>query len=205
MARQSCKTCQRPVSVCYCSRVVTHHNRWPVHIIQDSQESAHALGTARIAALSLSNCSLISVDMDKPSADHLDAMQVLRASQPVLIYPGEQAQELTDLSAHLECPLIFIDASWRRSRKCLHLFPWLAGLPRYSLQATKPSRYRIRRQPDEDALSTLEAIVHTLETLERSAGQLNSMLETMDWVIDQQIRYMGADVYQSNYQNKEYK
>lgn len=205
MARLSCKTCQRPVSVCFCSRVVPQQNRWPVHIIQDRQESSHALGTARIAALSLSNCSLISVDPDKQGADSFEAIHALRAAQPVLIYPGEQAQDLTNLSEQPVCPLIFIDASWRRSRKFLHLFSWLAELPRYSWQATMPSRYRIRRQPGPDALSTLEAIVHTLETLEHRAGKLNSMLETMDWVMDQQIRYMGADVYQSNYRNKEYK
>jgi len=74
-----------------------------------------------------------------------------------------------------------------------------------ALQPSAPSRYRIRRQPGADTLSTLEAIVFTLETLETPVRKLGSMLATMDWVVDQQIRYMGHDVYQSNYQDKEYK
>ncbi|MDP3516742.1 MAG: tRNA-uridine aminocarboxypropyltransferase [Pseudohongiella sp.] len=205
MSRQTCSRCLRPLSVCYCSKLTLQHNRWPVQIIQDRQESRHALGTARIAALSLSNCRLIHVDPDKQHADSMAELQVLQASQPVLIYPGEHADDITHLSSHSPCPLIFIDASWRRSRKLLHTLPWLGELPRYALQPSVPSRYRIRRQPGVNTLSTLEAIVFTLETLEFAPGKLDSMLATMDWVVDQQIRYMGHDVYQSNYQDKEYK
>ncbi len=81
----------------------------------------------------------------------------------------------------------------------MYRLPWLAELPRYRLEQSAPSRYRIRQQPDIHALSTLEAIAFTLATVERNDRSFEGLLATMDWVIDQQISHMGDRVYQSNY------
>lgn len=199
MPRSICCNCLRPVPVCYCPHLSQQRNEWPVYIIQDLRESAHAIGTARIAALSLSNCHLLVLDPDNISATSMPALEELRASSPVLIYPGEQSKSLSVLAALPKRPLMFIDASWRRSRKIMHRLPWLAELPRYRLEQAAPSRYRIRQQPDMNALSTLEAIAFTLATVERNVRSFEGLLATMDWVIDQQIRHMGDIVYKSNY------
>lgn len=189
----------RPLSACYCRQLSLLRNQWPVYIIQDIRESRHALGTARIAALSLSNCSLLTVDPDNLSADSVVALHALRALQPELIYPGDNVPEVSVLARLPVRPLIFIDASWRRSRKIIHMMPWLAELPRYRLLQGSPSRYRIRQQPHAGALSTLEAVVAVLSTLEPH-HKFDNLLATMDWVIDQQIQHMGDVVYQTNYQ-----
>jgi DTW domain-containing protein YfiP len=199
MPRSICSNCLRPIQVCYCPHLSQLRNEWPVYIIQDLRESAHAIGTARIAALSLSNCHLLVLDPDNISATCMSALQELRASSPVLIYPGEQSQSLSVLAELPMRPLMFIDASWRRSRKIMHRLPWLAELPRYRLQQSAPSRYRIRQQPGIHALSTLEAVASTLATVESNDRSFEGLLATMDWVIDQQIRHMGDVVYQSNY------
>ncbi|MEX2335147.1 MAG: DTW domain-containing protein, partial [Pseudohongiella sp.] len=89
-------------------------------------------------------------------------------------------------------------ASWGRSLRMLNVFPALTSLPKFSLGELPVSRYRIRKQPAIDAVSTLEAIVHTLHLLE-PARDFSAMLTTMDWVVDQQIRRMGNKVYQANY------
>ena len=199
MPRSICCNCLRPVQVCYCPHLSQQRNEWPVYIIQDLRESAHAIGTARIAALSLSNCHLLVLDPDNISTTCMSALEELRASSPVLIYPGEQSKSLSVLADLPKSPLMFIDASWRRSRKIMHRLPWMAELPRYRLEQAAPSRYRIRQQPDMNALSTLEAIALTLATVERNDRSFEGLLATMDWVIEQQIRHMGDVVYQSNY------
>jgi DTW domain-containing protein YfiP len=199
MPRSICSNCLRPLPFCYCPHLSQLRNEWPVYIIQDLREFAHAIGTARIAALSLSNCHLLVVDPDNISATCMSALEELRASSPVLIYPGVQSKSLSVLAELPKRPLIFIDASWRRSRKIMHRLPWLAQLPRYSLAPIIPSRYRIRQQPGIHALSTLEAVAFTLATLERDGHSFEGLLTTMDWVIDQQIRHMGDVVYQSNH------
>lgn len=203
MPRLLCSNCLRPLPVCYCDQLSLQRNEWPVYILQDSRESGHAIGTARIAALSLSNCHLLVLDPDNISATCMSALEELRASSPVLIYPGEQSKSLSVLADLPKKSLIFIDASWRRSRKIMHRLPWLSQLPRYSLAPIIPSRYRIRQQPDTQALSTLEAIAYTLAAIERDDNACQGLISTMDWVINQQIHYMGDAVYRANYQIKE--
>lgn len=189
--RQQCNQCLRPLSVCYCGQITCQpHNRWPVLIIQDIREAGHAIGTARIAALSLGNCQLIPANPEQSPAAGLEHLGLL---QPALIYPGEQAADVATLANGPVRPLLFIDATWRRSRKIMYTQPWLAQLPRYALPVTAPSRYRIRQQPDAAALSTLEAIVYSLQQLEDEPARFDSLLATMDWVVDQQIKHRCND------------
>lgn len=81
----------------------------------------------------------------------------------------------------------------------LHTCPSVASLQRYSLGTDTPSRYRIRSASEPGALSTLEAIVMTLNVLEGAPKRFDGLLKTMDWMIEQQIRLMGEAVYQANY------
>jgi len=41
--------------------------------------------------------------------------------------------------------LVVLDATWRKSRKLLHLHPLLQALPRLPLRDPPPSLYRIRK------------------------------------------------------------
>lgn len=200
MPRQCCSQCLRPLPVCYCSQITPLCNHRSVVILQDIQEASHALGTARIAALSLNRCELLTLDPDAPAEP--SRWQGLLRQQPALIYPGESARDIGELAAQPAVPLLFIDASWRRSRRILHTQAWLAELPRYCLHPDTVSRYRIRQQPTESALSTLEAIVHSLKQLDPQPEQFDSLLATMDWMVDQQIKYMGDAVWQGNYLNR---
>lgn len=203
MKRQTCEACQRPLSGCYCSRIQRAHNQWPIRILQDRRESKHAIGTARIAALSLDNCDLCVVNAAAPESDII--LSATRpglntsAGDPVLIYPGPDALPIEALVDGPIRPLVFLDASWRRSRLMLHTCPSVASLQRYSLGIDTPSRYRIRSASEPGALSTLEAIVMTLNVLEGAPKRFDGLLKTMDWMIEQQIRLMGEAVYQANY------
>lgn len=203
MKRQTCEACQRPVSGCYCSCIQRVHNEWPIRILQDRRESKHAIGTARIAALSLDNCDLFVVNPKTPESDIIQSATRpgldTSSGEPVLIYPGPDALPVEALVDGPIRPLVFLDASWRRSRLMLHNCPAVARLPRYSLRPEAPSRYRIRTASEPGALSTLEAIVMTLIALEGPPKRFDGLLKTMDWMIEQQIRSMGEAVYQANY------
>lgn len=161
------------------------------------------MGTARIASLSLSCCEMIVVDADKPdlhtTREALERCLDTEAGLPALIYPGADAQAVEMLADGPVRPLIFLDASWRRSRLILHTCPAVANLPRYSLTTNTPSRYRIRKAPEPGALSTLEAIVMTLGAVDGGAERFDALLRVMDLMIDQQIGAMGDTVYQANY------
>lgn len=208
MSRPQCPACCRPPAYCYCSRITEVANTWPVFILQDVREARHPLGTARIAALSLLRAEMVTLDPDRPelSADLLGKAFSRPLTNPALIYPGDNAGSVHDLEAAGSCAgrprdLLFIDASWGRSLRMIKVFPALGALPRFALSDIPASRYRIRKQPSADAVSTLEAIAGVLQQVEPTLD-CRPMLATMDWVIDQQINRMGRDVFDSNYPPK---
>lgn len=190
-ARVLCPHCQRPLPSCYCAHVPRLHNRWPVRILQHPQEARHALGTARIAALGLSDCVL--------SAGTTPDAALLQQRECVVLYPGEGSQPLSRLRSGPVTSLLFLDATWRKSQRMLFESPALAALPRYHLECPEPSRYRIRREPQAHAVSTLEAIVQSLEFLEAAPGRYAGLLTVMDMLVDEQIRHMGQEIYQKHY------
>lgn len=125
-ARALCPRCQRPLPSCYCAHVPHLHNHWPVRILQHPQESRHALGTARIASLGLNDCLLGTGKSPEPILSSLQGC--------VLIYPGEGSAPLSQLQSGPVRPLLFLDATWRKSQRMLLESGSLAALPRYHLE-----------------------------------------------------------------------
>lgn len=207
--RARCPHCQRPCLRCYCVQLPSPAlvNHWPVTILQHPQESRHSLGTARIAQLGLSDCTMIVGDTETLQAE---LAQQIAGERIALIYPGVDSQPLSVLRAQPPHRLLFIDATWRKSRRLLLESAWLAALPRYHLESPPPSRYRIRKEPHCDARSTLEAVVHALAFLDRAAeGDVESdenkytpLLQVMDGLVDEQIREMGLETFAKNYSNE---
>lgn len=205
--RARCPRCQRPSLSCYCALLPSPalHNHWPVTILQHPQESRHALGTARIAQLGLNNCRLI---VGNSETLQTEVAGLFASERVALIYPGADSEPLSVLREQPPQRLLFIDATWRKSRRLLLESEWLAALPRYHLESPPPSRYRIRKEPHSEALSTLEAVVHALTFLEGTAEGLagsdenkySPLLQIMDDLIDAQIRAMGTETFAKNYQ-----
>ena len=198
MPRPKCDSCNRPFSVCYCHTIQRNENAWPVHILQHPQEVKHAIGTARIAQLSLSQCTTYVGDR---AEQHTDLEHLISLQSPLLVYPSDDAIALHELSETEVRPLIFLDASWRKSKRMLHESALLNTLPKLSITPTSSSNYRIRKSPSAEALSTLEAIVEVLTWVEKSKDY-QPLLNSMQWMIDRQIEAMGNDLYQQNYSPK---
>jgi len=67
-------------------------------------------------------------------------------------------------------PLVVIDATWRKSSQMLLDHPALSALPRLSLDAPAPTRYRaIRAAQRADQVSTLKMSVQALSMVERAS------------------------------------
>lgn len=192
MSRSQCPRCQRPSSHCLCALIPSITNDTAVLILQHPSESGHALNTARLAALGLTNAELRIGERfeDLPADDGVENY---------LLFPGERAigvGELAQASGPLR--LIVPDGTWRKARKLLHLNPGLASLPRATLPEGLVSRYRLRKAPMPGALSTLEAIVTALNLLEGD-DRFDALLKPFDAMIEAQIAAMGAEVFQRNH------
>jgi len=194
-----CDRCKRPVSVCYCHTITTVHNNWPVWIIQDKSEIHHPLGTARIAELSLNNLEMISTK----NKNLLNLfLKKIEEKRPMLVYPGNDAHSMQDMPIDMTSPLLFLDGSWRKTKKMLYDYPQISALPKLSLSPDFISRYKIRKEPNTQSISTIEAIVHTLSYLENNPQKYQPMLSTMDWIIEKQIEFIGEETYKKNYQKR---
>lgn len=119
---------------------------------------------------------------------------------PACCFPAMRLWTLTGYVPK-EKPLLLVvpDGTWRKARKLLHLNPSLAALPRVSLGAVAPSRYRLRKAPEEGALSTIEAVVAALDALE-APQSFAALLRPFDALIEGQIAAMGEAVFVRNHQ-----
>ena len=84
---------------------------------------------------------------------------------------------------------IVLDATWRKSRKMLHLNPLLQHLPRLALRDTPASRYLIRKAQRPDQLSTLEATCMALAQIEGDGERFTPLLAAFDGFVAQQLAY----------------
>jgi DTW domain-containing protein len=195
MSRARCERCLRPENHCLCPLIPQLDSRTRVLILQHPNEVNHALNTARLAALGLTNAQLVVGEV----FEDLDALLDVPGYQARLLFPGDEAEVLVGQGADERPTLLVVpDGTWRKARKLLHLNPRLAALPRVTLEAAPTSRYRLRKAPGPDALSTLEAIVHALHTLEPQQS-FDALLRPFDALIEGQIAAMGEETFRRNH------
>ncbi|WP_062380322.1 tRNA-uridine aminocarboxypropyltransferase [Pseudomonas abietaniphila] len=195
MSRARCERCLRPENHCLCTLIPALDSRTRVLILQHPSEVNHALNTARLAVLGLNNAELVVGEV----FHNLETMLNVPGYQARLLFPGEAASALTARTGDVEPLLLVIpDGTWRKARKLLYLNPVLATLPRVTLENPPPSRYRLRKVPGVEALSTLEAITHALHTLEPDRS-FESLLKPFDALIEGQIAAMGEETFRRNH------
>lgn len=195
MSRPQCPRCLRPQTHCLCPLIPRLDSRTRVLLLQHPSEVNHALNTARLAALGLSNAELIVGEVFEDLPTLLDRP----GYQARLLFPADDAQPMQAYGESDE-PLLLVvpDGTWRKARKMLHLNPLLAALPRVTLAEGGVSRYRLRKAPGPGALSTIEAIVQALQTLEAPAT-FEPLLKPFEALIEGQIAAMGEETFQRNH------
>ena len=197
MSRPHCLRCCRPLDHCLCAPIPQLPSRTRLLILQHPSEVRHALNTARLAAMGLSNAELRVGER----FEDLPALLAQPGYRACLLFPGEEAQPLAQFAAQLdELPALLVvpDGTWRKARTLLHCNPLLAALPRVTLAPGLQSRYRLRKAPMPGALSTIEAVVCALDILEAPA-QFEALLKPFEALIDGQIAAMGEQTYLRNH------
>ncbi len=163
-------------------------NELPVLIFQHRREREHPFNTARMVAASLSRCELI-VDHLLPIADRIRGGVLTKDA--ALLYPGDDVPLLDADAAASIGQLVVLDGTWHHTKTMMRDLPGLQTLPRYQLAPSQPGRYRIRREPTDTALSTLEATADALQAIapenDLLAEQLDALRFAFDKIIDGQI------------------
>ena len=185
--RAICARCRRPESVCYCAHLVSLPTRTRVLLLQHPRERDVPIGTARLAHLCLPGSELrVGVDFDDDArlraalADGRDAY---------LLFPGPRAIDVAEVKPAGPITLVVVDGTWWQARKLLRRNAMLAALPQIRFTPSAPSNYRIRKEPAEHCVATVEALAQVLGALEGDPERFAALRRPFDAMIDTQLHY----------------
>jgi DTW domain-containing protein YfiP len=200
--RARCLRCRRPASACYCAAVPTLDTATRVVILQHPRERDMPIGTARMASLCLPRASL-HVGLRWDDSDVLRAALAEPGRTPILLYPGPGARDVMREPPRGPVTLVVVDGTWSQAKTVVRDNAILRALPRYAFTAPEPSEYRIRREPRDEYVSTIEALMHVLGALEGEPARFRALLAPLRAMVDMQLaararfwtprsRYRGA-------------
>jgi len=198
-----CARCRRPEVVCYCAQLPQLQTRTQVLVLQHPRERRVGIGTARMAQLALPN-SLLRVGID--FADDPVVRAVLAGAAPsYLLFPGPGARDVRELPLEQPITLVVVDGTWSQARTLVRVNPALAALPRIAFTPRRPSAYdRIRREPADFCVSTIEALTEVLNILEPDGERFDPLLVPFHAMVERQERF-ASEVAASRHQRRERK
>lgn len=199
--RGLCLSCLRPPLTCYCEKIRRFDPKIEFVILIHGREAQKRIATGRLSHRTLVGSQLIQ-GYDYTQNARVNEILADPARHCVVLYPGEGSVDLTQASrsARREIfpagkrPVVFvIDGTWITARKTMQRSANLAALPRISFDPGRPSRFRVRKQPQENFFSTLEAIHETIELLGPGVGfatesrEHDALLNAFEAMIEQQL------------------
>ncbi|MCI2284130.1 DTW domain-containing protein [Colwellia sp. MSW7] len=204
MARDLCLQCQRPIVACICAFIVKTYNKIPVLVLQHPNEVLQSKGTVAILQRSLNDCHVL---IGENFTDNGELNDMLAMYQPILLYPGEQATELT-MACNEEVTefthnafkhnntkpcLLIIDGTWKKAYRMFMLSKNLHNLKQVCLPTVfaDNGQYLIRKVNKKNALSSLEATCYALALLE---GELRTSI--FDLAINENSQKIDCGQYQ---------
>ena len=196
MARKVCSQCHRPQKVCICDFITAIDNRVEIGVFQHPTEAGQIKGTAIIAELALKKSKRwVGETLD----DAPELQQWLKSGDKVfLLYPPTEGQQtkvnsVNDLhnmyQQQMPFKILVLDGTWRKTYKMMQLNPELMVLPRVVLNPQTPSAYKVRKQKNEQSLSTVEAIVELLSEIESDRDKYQPVLAAFEQVQNQQLAF----------------
>lgn len=188
--RLVCPDCLRPSRVCCCALLPSLESSARLVVVQHPREHRKPIGTAWMAVRAVRDAALFvgtTIDDQGP----LSSLLADPARPAVLLWPGEGARDLEDDPPAAPVTLVVVDGTWSTARKLLQRNPLLARLPRVRLSPRQTSRYRIRREPRAECLSTVEAVSQALGLLDGAPGKFEPMLAAFERMVDIQIEHQA--------------
>ncbi len=168
-----CGRCAMLESLCICAEIPDIRCASRLCLVLHRDEERKPTNTGRLAALSLPGSEVLVHGREGervvcPWNDDPDEFTNL------LLYPCDEAVPLS--SEHLASGpvrLVVPDSTWRQASKMARRIPWMADLPRVGLPAGgAETMYRLRSEPKEGGLATMEAIARAFGVLEGEKVQV---------------------------------
>ncbi len=188
--RPYCYRCDKPRRTCVCDSIREIANRVGVHVLQHHRERRHPIGTARLLRLGLKNVEVYPLRAEGTSAC---SPALPLPSGASLLYPSDDAVDIGALPPERRpSNIVVIDGTWSHAHRIYRDNPWIQTLPHVKVTPAEESRYRIRKEPRFECLSTLEAVVTALRLAEPELEGTEMLLRAFDGMIEAQIEAQSA-------------
>jgi DTW domain-containing protein len=185
-AAPDCPHCQKPLPLCICDSIAPIESRISLLILQHPQEQDRALGTARLTALHFKD-AVLKIGLSWPSLARALGRPVADPSRWAVLYLG--SAKVADLDTDRDIVainrkgeiednqravlkdiegIVLLDGTWSQAKALWWRNAWMLKCQRVILGPRRPSRYgKLRREPRQDGLSTIEAAAMLLASLEK--------------------------------------
>jgi len=194
-----CPTCGKPLVFCVCDSVEPIKTKTSLLILQHPQEQDRALGTARLTALHIEN-AVVKIGLSWPSLSKALGRTVHDPSRWAVLYLGSAKVEDLDtdrtivainrkgeIEDHQRAILediegiVLLDGTWSQAKALWWRNAWMLKCQRVILGPRQASRYgKLRKEPRQDGLSTIEAAAMMLASLERRPEIETMLLASFD-------------------------
>jgi DTW domain-containing protein YfiP len=191
-ARPYCYRCDKPKRMCLCGLLAPIANTVGVHILQHPHERHHAVGTTRLLRLGLQEVQVHVLDL-KGTSSACAPLDLPHGAS--LLYPSDDALDLETLAPEdRPAHLVVIDGTWAQAHRIYRENPWVSALPKVRLSPAEGSRYRIRAEPRQECLSTVESVVAALRCVQPDLQGTETLVSAFDAMIDAQIAAAKGDL-----------
>ena len=195
--REICYKCYRPKSSCICEFIVDPiKTRTKFVILMHPKEFRKTKnGTGHMTNNSLENCELY-VGIDFTNHKRVNELLNNKTYEAFILYPDVNSIKLnTQKLPNEKKALIFIiDSTWPCSKKILRLSINLHNLRKVSFEHNKSSQFKIKTQPNQYCLSTIESTLCLLEQLNLQnienipSKSLENFLKPFEQMVDYQVK-----------------
>lgn len=196
-----CSQCGKARKACICDNIVALDSQVELIILQHPTEEHRPMGTARILSLSLANSRLL---IGENFLEHGELNQLLAEPdvEHFVLYPSDVSLSAAGVALPIEkkIRIILLDGTWKKAFKMWQRNTQLHHLPCLHLPEDLKGNYRIRKAPNENALSTVEAGFYVLSMMQPEKD-FSPLLDAFEAMIDYQIQQMPAGVFERNYRS----
>ncbi len=196
-----CQQCGKTQTLCVCQQCRKHDTKTKVIILQHPDEVKRPLGTAVIAKLCLKQCTLY-VGEDFSKHQQLNDAIAQHKGQIAVLFPSEHAQpakQWRETHCKQAKLIIVLDGTWRKAFKMWQLSTNLHALVQLALPEDLKGQYRLRKAPNDNALSTVESIAELLRITEQDSAASDTLHKVFTYLIDQQWQCIPDEVKKRNY------
>ena len=195
--REICYKCYRPKTSCICEHLINpiSTNTKFVILMHPKEFRKTKNGTGHMTNNSLENCELY-VGIDFTNHKRVNELLNNKTYEAFILYPDVNSIKLnTQKLPNEKKALIFIiDSTWPCSKKILRLSTNLHNLRKVSFEHDKSSQFKIKTQPNQYCLSTIESTLCLLEQLNLQnienipSKSLENFLKPFEQMVDYQVK-----------------